>query len=98
MRKGEELKAPRYASAAATRDYITARGIIPNKGKTNLFLIIGWDENSKHIYILCYAYAIYRLTLITGIKVWVYAFFNLKTHAIYTKMFKLVFKVLSDAA
>jgi hypothetical protein len=30
MRKGEELKAPRYASAAATRDYITARDIIPN--------------------------------------------------------------------
>ena len=30
MRKGEELKAPRYASAAATRDYIIARDIIPN--------------------------------------------------------------------
>ena len=29
MRKGEELKAPRYASAA-TRDYITTRDIIPN--------------------------------------------------------------------
>jgi hypothetical protein len=28
--KGEELKAPRYASAAATRDYIIARDIIPN--------------------------------------------------------------------
>ena len=31
MRKGEELKAPRYASAAATRDYIITRDIIPNK-------------------------------------------------------------------
>ena len=30
MRKSEELKAPHYASAAATRDYITARDIIPN--------------------------------------------------------------------
>ena len=30
VRKGEELKAPRYASAAAIRDYITARDIIPN--------------------------------------------------------------------
>ena len=30
MRKGEELKAPRYASAAVTRDYITTRDIIPN--------------------------------------------------------------------
>ena len=30
VREGEELKAPRYASAAATRDYITARDIIPN--------------------------------------------------------------------
>ena len=29
MRKGEELKAPRYASAAVTRDYITTRDIIP---------------------------------------------------------------------
>ena len=36
MRKGEELKAPRYASAAATRDYITARGIIPNIKFTKL--------------------------------------------------------------
>jgi hypothetical protein len=29
VRKGEELKAPRYASAAATRDHITTRDIIP---------------------------------------------------------------------
>ena len=33
MRKGEELKAFYYASAAATRDYITARDIIPNRVK-----------------------------------------------------------------
>ena len=39
MRKGEELKAPRYASAAATRDYITARGIIPNNYKTFTLVI-----------------------------------------------------------
>ena len=31
VRKGEELKAPRYASAAATRDYITTCDIIPNR-------------------------------------------------------------------
>ena len=30
VRKGEEFKAPHYASAAATRDYITTRNIIPN--------------------------------------------------------------------
>ena len=30
VRKGEELKAPRYASATVIRDYITARDIIPN--------------------------------------------------------------------
>jgi hypothetical protein len=30
VRKGEEFRAPRYASAAATRDYITTRDIIPN--------------------------------------------------------------------
>ena len=30
VRKGEELKAPRYASAAVTRDYITTRDIILN--------------------------------------------------------------------
>ena len=40
MRKGEELKAPRYASAAATRNYITARGIIPNNNPYYLNLII----------------------------------------------------------
>ena len=28
-RKGEELKAPHHASAAATRDYITTRDIVP---------------------------------------------------------------------
>ena len=33
MRKGEELKAPRYASAAATRDYITTCDIIPNRAR-----------------------------------------------------------------
>jgi hypothetical protein len=30
VREGEELKASRYASAAATRDYITVCDIIPN--------------------------------------------------------------------
>ena len=34
MRKGEELKAPRYASAAAIRDYITAYDIIPKDRKS----------------------------------------------------------------
>ena len=29
MREGEELKAPRHASAAATRDHITTRNIVP---------------------------------------------------------------------
>jgi hypothetical protein len=29
MREGEELKAPRHASAAATRDYVTTRDIVP---------------------------------------------------------------------
>ena len=45
LRKGEELKAPYYASAAATRDYITARGIIPN----NINNIVIY--NSKLFYI-----------------------------------------------
>jgi hypothetical protein len=57
------------------------------QGKTNLFSIAGWDENSKRMYILCYAYAMYRLITITGIKVWVYAFLNLETRAVYIKMF-----------
>jgi len=35
---------------------------------------------------------------ITGIKVWIYAFLNLETRVVYIKMFKLVFKVLGDAA
>ena len=64
----------------------------------NLFLIIEQDENFKYIYILYHAYAIYGLTPITGIKVWVYAFLNLETCAVYTKIFKLVFKVLGDTA
>ena len=31
MRKGKELKVPRYASAAAICNYIIVRNIIPNK-------------------------------------------------------------------
>ena len=27
------------------------------QGKTNVFSIAGWDENSKRMHILCYAYA-----------------------------------------
>ena len=68
------------------------------QGKTNLFLITRWDENSKHIHTLCHVYTIYGLIPIIGIEVYIYAFFNLKTCAIYTKMFQLVFKVLSNAA
>jgi len=37
------------------------------------------------------------LIFITGIKVWVYAFLNLETRVAYTKIFKLVFKVLGNA-
>ena len=40
VRKGKELKAPRYASAAATRDYITARDIIPNTGNSSFIVAI----------------------------------------------------------
>ena len=40
MRKGEELKAPRYANAAATRDYITAHDIIPNTGNSSFVVAI----------------------------------------------------------
>ena len=37
----------------------------------------------------------HRLIPIIGIKVWVYIFLNLEIRAIYTKIFQLVFKVLS---
>ena len=40
MRKGEELKAPRYTSAAATRDYIIARDIIPNTSNSSFVVVI----------------------------------------------------------
>ena len=43
---------------------------------------------------ICYI----QLIPITGIKVWVYAFLNLETCTAYIKMFKLVFKVLGNAA
>ena len=42
VRKGEALKAPRYASAAVTRDYITTRNIIPNTTKY-FHLAVGID-------------------------------------------------------
>ena len=40
VRKGEELKAPRYASAATTRDYITTRNIIPNTSNSSFMVAI----------------------------------------------------------
>ena len=44
MRKGEELKAPRYASAAVTRDYIITRDIIPNMGIKVVKKIQKWPK------------------------------------------------------
>ena len=42
MREGEELKAPRYASAAAScDDHVTTYNIIPNKSIPKL------EENSR---------------------------------------------------
>ena len=43
VRKGEELKAPRYASAAVIRNYITICNIIPNTyiNKEKCYNIIG---------------------------------------------------------
>jgi hypothetical protein len=50
VRKGEEFKAPHYTSAAAIRDYITTRDIIPNI-MVQLSCIYGHE-----IYIVSYAY------------------------------------------
>ena len=40
VRKGEELKAPRYANAATTRDYITTHNIIPNTSNSSFMVAI----------------------------------------------------------
>jgi hypothetical protein len=40
VRKGEEFKAPCYASAAAIRDYITIYNIIPNTGNSSFVVAI----------------------------------------------------------
>jgi hypothetical protein len=40
VRKGEELKAPRYASAAAIYDYITTYNIIPNTSNSSFVVAI----------------------------------------------------------
>ena len=40
MRKGEKLKAPRYASTAAIRDYITVCDIIPNTSNSSFVVAI----------------------------------------------------------
>ena len=57
------------------------------QGKTNLFSITRWDDNSKRMHNLYLVYALYILINIIGIKVWVYAFLNLETRAAYVKMF-----------
>ena len=40
VRKGEELKALRYANTAVIRDYITTRNIIPNTGNSSFVVVI----------------------------------------------------------
>ena len=40
VKKGEELKAPHYASTTATRNYIITRDIIPNNKYAYNLLII----------------------------------------------------------
>jgi hypothetical protein len=44
MRKGEELKAPRHASAAATRDgslpYVTANCLIPDTSNSSFIVAL----------------------------------------------------------
>ena len=40
VRRSEELKTPRYASAAATRNYITTCNIIPNTGNSSFVVAI----------------------------------------------------------
>ena len=41
MRKGEELKAPRYASAAASyNNYVTTYNIIPNTSNSSFVVAI----------------------------------------------------------
>ena len=51
MRKGEELKVFRYASAAATCDYITACDIIPNRYPILLIYKTFKQLNQAKIYI-----------------------------------------------
>ena len=73
MRKGEEFKAPRYASAAAIRNYITTYNIIPNNNNyllfTNLkafiynnFLQLCYWKEFKYLY--NYLKIFYKATLI----------------------------------
>ena len=57
MRKGEELKASRYASAAALcNDYVTTYNIIPNNTFKliiiNLFISISIKQNLNYFNIL----------------------------------------------
>ena len=46
MRKGEELKAPHYASAAAICDYITIYNISPNNRLTPLYFKIYYKKEN----------------------------------------------------
>jgi len=50
MRKGEELKAPRHASVAATRDHVTTRNIFPIITKANLNKALEMFVNINTLY------------------------------------------------
>jgi len=52
MRKGEELKAPRHASVAATRDHVTTRDIFPTVIAIYLRLALLYICSSKEIKVL----------------------------------------------
>ena len=50
VRKGEELKAPYYASTAATHNYITTRNIISNTSNFSFVVVLRGEVSSTYEY------------------------------------------------
>jgi hypothetical protein len=63
-------------------------------GKTNIFSVVGWDDYTKRMLYISYAYA---LLMLIGILTYCYVFTNMNTRLGYKDIFKTIFNTLGEA-
>jgi hypothetical protein len=63
-------------------------------GKTNIFSLVGWDDYTRRMLYIFYAYA---LLMLVGILTYCYVFTNMNTRKGYKDIFKTIVDTLSEA-